>query len=628
MGIAYNGREISEIMVSGRRMESGYINGRKVFPSGYQPKSNSAQFIVKITEDHHSTHIRIQGKQGYKIDWGDGTRSSSDDVFYDTKFDHTYKNEGFYTIFLEAYLEEIDFYNYQKSDETGVASFEKTLYRIEYMNFPTLKSLDVGAGGSFRSIESLVSIGELYLASCKSITNGFKVCQNLEKVDYIYAPEATSGANTFWRCFSLKEVPHMYIPKCRDYREMFGECTSLSSTININFNVNDTDATSMFEECTSLISILNINCTRGAKLTKMFKGCTSLRNISGLNVMYAYFTDFMFEDCKLLEFSPNDFHRDITMLMCGSAKSMFKNCEQLTLIGNVNIVGLNNKNCEILESDLNYYVDYSYYYYFTSCDKMFENCMNIKEIGTINIKNLRYVRNLFEGKSLLKSVGSITFNNVWYANSFFENCTGLEFVQSIVCSKTNGASDITAFLKGCTSLQGVGNLSIFNCTSISELFFNCKTLTVLPIIRINNPDVSSSFYGCSSLQTIVFEGVIKPSRNTFGNCSSLKTIIAETICISPFGTDSVEALSAQKVVDLLNLDWDCGFIKNGNASSLVNVLEVGERGIGKVYQGVGFLSDVQVTIANSKGWNVYYFWFNDSIGPVYMEDSRNFPKGG
>ncbi len=169
----------------------------------------------------------------------------------------------------------------------------------------------------------------------------------------------------------------------------------------------------------------------------------------------------------------------------------------------------------------------------------FYNCSSVKEMK-LSVVLLEIGYSAFESMSALESV---TVPSAVYkiGNSVFKNCTCLK---EAVFECTPETMDTSTF-NNCISLENVTfneeiytipYRTFYNCTSLkkvdfkntylnsvaSEAFYNCKSLTAIPLPIKNSIDIFA-FYGCEGLKEIT---IISPTVGSyaFKNCKGLETV--------------------------------------------------------------------------------------------------------
>ncbi|WP_133965094.1 BspA family leucine-rich repeat surface protein [Eubacterium limosum] len=691
MAIACNGREISEIMVNDRRMESGYINGRKVFPSGPNYNENTGVFVVRPTSDNPTTLIYLNSSSSSSepiiVDWGDGST-----LYFDKSvrqnLTHTYVPNKEYTIIITGPIAYFCFANYNEVTKQYI--YDNTVFSVEYINFIEMKTFGnygmYESSGAFQNIESLEYVGDIILPNCKNFDNAFWLATRLKKVGNVIAPNVINAKNAFRQCVKLKSIKSFSFPVCENFGSMFESCKTFEYIENISLDQTFVNAEGMFSGCTNLKKINKLHIGSSANCDYMFNGCTNLETINEIDEKWQLSALKMFYNCSSLKNLGSSFKKQLNLQLTlgthmfsgcksieslnninisaafntethyhGYCNSMFYGCSGIKTIGNIHILGCDTvssffPNCSSLESVKEISMELV-----SNCSNFFLNCVNLKTVSNMNCEfglvssffsgceNLISVGNLlftgyqndvaykvsvdhfFSNCKSLKETGTIYLGNFKEANSFFESCENLEYIGNVDLVSIESAHN---FFCNCIHLKAVGNINASTVSTIDDFFSGCSELKTINVITFNGPTDRSIFTNCVSLETIIFEGSLRPSSRTFIGCTNLKTIICNEMRLVPFGTSSVTNIFAKLIIETVNVNWDCQFIWDKNFGSILNSLKEGPRGTGSIYlSGAKQFSDEQVLLANLKGWNVYVYAY-DFGGPVYEEHPKNYNLGG
>ena len=172
-------------------------------------------------------------------------------------------------------------------------------------------------------------------------------------------------------------------------------------------------------------------------------------------------------------------------------------------------------------------------------DKTFSNCTDITS-----------TKKWFEDFSKLTEVtGTQYFNtsNVTDMSEMFYNCSSLTSLD-LSCCNTEKVTNMNNMFYGCKSLKSL-NLGNFNTTSVTDMhamFRFCSSLTILDVSSFNTKnviDMSLMFYSCSSLTSLNLNNFDTENVTTmscmFKNCTSLSALD-----ISSFNTTNMTRMDA------------------------------------------------------------------------------------
>ena len=129
-----------------------------------------------------------------------------------------------------------------------------------------------------------------------------------------------------------------------------------------------------------------------------------------------------------------------------------------------------------------------------------------------------------------------------------------------------------------------------NVTDMYSMFYNCSSLTTIPLLDTSNViDMSSMFSGCFSLTTIpqLDTSNVTNMVRMFTNCSSLTTIHMTGMKVS-FGIFFSTKFTRDALVEILN---------NLSVVTSTTTLTMGSTNLAK-------LTDEDKKIATEKGWTL------------------------
>ena len=283
--------------------------------------------------------------------------------------------------------------------------------------------------------------------------------------------------------------------------------------VNENGEENETKFIEKITKVTTSMSCMDY----AGSLEYLFSDFKSLKEISGLSTLVTEkITDmqFMFAECNAL--TSLDFTNCITSNVT-DMEYMFFDCYALT---SLNFSNFNTSNVRDMQ------------FMFGGCTSL--TSLDLSSFNTAKVTNM--VR-MFKGCSALTSLNLSSFDTgqVFQMNEMFRGCRALTSLD-LSSFKTGQVSQMAEMFSGCSALTSL-NLSSFNTASVvtmEEMFKDCSALTSLDLSSFKTSkviiDVSSMFWGCSELTTIIVgdgwkESLIMQSfvkrSNTFYNCSKL-----------------------------------------------------------------------------------------------------------
>ena len=435
------------------------------------------------------------------IEWGDGTTT---DFEHPTDFEHTYEQEGEYTVtvtILDGTVEHL-----------GVYCFGETS-ALKSISFPD--GLEYLADSAFRECTNLESVTFHPYENTLSYFEGH-VFYGCEKLNSISIPDSLTelGDACFQYCASLNNIKlSNQLSNLPQY--CFANCTSITSfTSPQNIRIIDTFC---FEGCTGLEEFtgsFNLLSIEGF----CFEGCTSLENV----VLYTteesipYVGSYCFAQCTNLQnivlpgnleyISDSCFensgltHIIIPDTVTGIGEYAFTDCTDL-----VSVLISNNSNLMDLA---------------TAC---FQNCTSLSGInlpdGLVNI-----------GKSAFSSCSGLeaieipdTVTNI--GNACFMGCFGLQRVHIPTGLTTLEESTFN-------NCRGLISVTIpMNVTSLgTRCFQNCKQLTSITIPNNVTSIGDYCFAYCARLADIYMsENVTRLGNYCFSECPITSIIIPNTV---------------------------------------------------------------------------------------------------
>ena len=294
---------------------------------------------------------------------------------------------------------------------------------------------------------------------------------------------------------------------------------------------------------------------------------------------------YMFKDCESLV--------SLTKISLESDSELLKIKEK------INQKGFNNNTEEKLEDpDISSFTNYNdinngnksnfYDNYFDISNKKWEYSDSLISITSkidIDLNN-----------SLFLEISDLTYfnNNKNEMNNLFDNNKSLINFCDILMQNTNNNiySKSNKFL---TTSDDISKLNIYNVSNISNMFYNCKSLSKLPDLSKFNTynvlDMSSVFYNCNSIKSLPdisqwsTDNVINMNK-MFYNCSLLKSL------------PDISIWNTSKVSDLNSIFYNCSSLLFLPDISIWNTSNVSY--INNMFYNCGSLSE----LPDLSKWNI------------------------
>ncbi|MDO4806820.1 MAG: BspA family leucine-rich repeat surface protein [Coriobacteriales bacterium] len=293
-----------------------------------------------------------------------------------------------------------------------------------------------------------------------------------------------------------------------DMSYMFYQCYALDTNLSDLDTSNVTNMSYMFKGMSfDIVNLADFNTDKATNMEGMFEFCTSLTRVSlaGANTSQVTNMSSMFATCwNLVEFRLGyaDTSRVTTMA------SMFDGCERLERV-------------DFSGADTARVTDMSRM--FSSCEKLANVSRNIR---TLSAKNMRY---MFYGCKSLTAVdlSTYSFASVTDLAGMFSKCVSM---QSIVLPDGGApkAEALSSMFEDCHSLisiSGITKLATRSATDLSSMFWGCSSLQSLDLSGWNTSSATKMqwmFDGCEKLATINLKGWTTPACTSmafmFWNC--------------------------------------------------------------------------------------------------------------
>lgn len=251
---------------------------------------------------------------------------------------------------------------------------------------------------------------------------------------------------------------------------------------------------------------------------------------------------------------------------------------------------------------------------------LFYNCGNLDTIyGTLDCTNITDMNNMFNSCTMLELYNynnTLTnTHNVTNMKNMFSYCSSLQSVPTLDCSS---CTNMDSMFFSCSNMVDVGNslVNTHNVTNMNNMFNQCTILTITPFIDYSSCKTMSSMYGyCSNLQSTV--GDINSFNATsmtsmFYGCKSLTTIgVIE--CSAATNVDNMfkgcDNLTMIGGLNDLKVSLDLSQCPNLEYNSLINILNsLGDGSLNQATLTLGSnvdkLTDDDKSIAINKGWTI------------------------
>lgn len=141
-----------------------------------------------------------------------------------------------------------------------------------------------------------------------------------------------------------------------------------------------------------------------------------------------------------------------------------------------------------------------------------------------NVKSLENEFQNYSGTSLDEALRGLDTSKVTKMNNMFYNCSSLTSVPLFDTSSVDTAS----YMFGtCSSLTSIPSFNVSKVEFASYMFYNCRNLTAIPELDFTNAtNLGNLFSGCTSLETVNIKTSSKLTKleSTFNNCTKLKTV--------------------------------------------------------------------------------------------------------
>ena len=343
----------------------------------------------------------------------------------------------------------------------------------------------------------------------------FNGCSGLTSLDVSHfdTSNVTYMGSMFSNCSSLTslDVSHFDTGNATSMYFMFYGCNSLTSLDVSHFDTsNVTDMCSMFSNCSSLTS-LDVSHFDTGKVTSMnhfFSGCSGLTSLDVSHFDTSNVTDMcsMFSNCSSLT------SLDVSHFDTGKVTSMnhfFSGCSGLTSL-------------DVSHFDTGKVTDM--YAMFNDCSGL--TSLDVSHFDTSNVTSMDFMFYRCSGLTSL-DVSHFYTSNVIGMFAMFYGCSNLTSLD-LSHFDTGNVTTMFNMFSGCSSLTSldVNHFDTSNVTSMGSMFSGCSSLTSLDVSHFDTGNVTDMrwmFNGCSNLSIIYCDDTwtCSSSTNMFSNCKSL-----------------------------------------------------------------------------------------------------------
>ena len=425
------------------------------------------------------------------------------------------------------------------------------------------------ATNMFYNLRNLATINHLSRLNTSNVTNMngmFDHCSSLTSLDVsgFNTANVTNMGNMFYDCEALTslDVSDFNTEDVTFMSNMFGWCKHLTSLNLSGFNTsNVTDMSGMFTNCEALtnIDVTGFNTANATNMSEMFYTCKALTtlDLSGFNTANVTDMSGMFLSCegltsldlssfdtsnvtdmnRMLATCTNLAEVDLSSFNTENVTDMswmFCQCDQLTTL---DLSGFDTKNV----TNMSQMFMRSYNLTTIYCEKdwsqgkvsesegMFNGCINLKgaiEYDADNANDISFANpndGYFTGREAYAcwNQDDVTltfyydFNKSKRGDHVFEigNNDWSPYVVYTVridqsMAEYHGLTSMQGMfssLYDVTEIEGIEYLNTENVTDMSNMFYECESLTSLDLTKFNTNQVTNMngmFYSCNNLTTI------------------------------------------------------------------------------------------------------------------------------
>lgn len=330
-------------------------------------------------------------------------------------------------------------------------------------------------------------------------TNGFTDFSQYYGVEYQRA-NTLGSSNQYGKIYGYVRPSVVFPPaktsKATMFMNTFYQQSSLSEAPEFDTSSGE-DFTQMFYGCKSLVEVPLYNTSKAKRLGAMFQDCTNLKNIPAFDTSNTEnFMNFA-QGCGKLTEAP-----ELNTSKAVNINRMFYQCKGLK---------------SIPEFDFSNVED---------AQNAFYDCSALTSIPPLDLSKATNVASLFQGCTNLKNLPeSFDFTNATDIYQAFYKCSSLTSVPRLYLAEEKVKS-LSGLFGYCTNLEGeilwLPKPNFTNTYPYTNIIAQCPKITAIGTIYLrSDTTLGTCFAGCTSLETIVFEGTLCTTGFNISTCTAL-----------------------------------------------------------------------------------------------------------
>lgn len=303
----------------------------------------------------------------------------------------------------------------------------------------------------------------------------------------------------------------------------------------------------------------------GTNFSKFFYQSTWLTECPELDTSKATTTNSMFYGCSSLTSAP-----ELDLSNVEDAANMFYNCGALTEVPDLYLPKA------------------------TTLSQMFYYCRALKSVGKITLGSATSLNQMFLGANKLTAFPEMDTSTVTNFYGAFRSDAGVYNTTTAVLPlyDTSKGESFSYMLYGLRAIPTCPDFDFSNATGARNLFQESHFVTIPNVVMPKCTTVSEMFVGCERLTTIErldWSSATNVSSNTFYRCSKLANITFEGTINTPLRLSYCTKLTTASLLSLFEA------LVDRTAEEEVYTLTLGSTLLSK-------LSTEQKAIATNKGW--------------------------
>jgi hypothetical protein len=238
---------------------------------------------------------------------------------------------------------------------------------------------------------------------------------------------------------------------------------------------------------------------------------------------------------------------------------------------------------------------------FTWFSNIFDSCYNLTSVPEYDLSNANTVNYMFNNCSSIVQFPAFNLQNCTDSSGMFSGCTSMAQAPEIL--NTQNITNAYGMFGQCSVLQSVPEYNFSNNLNFGWMFGNCISLVTGPSLNTQSAtDLSYMFTDCTALQSVpLYEA---------GNCANINGIFNGCYNLTDVG--GFKDLGKQTYVD--GTEWFINSLTNLTRDSILNIFNnlydrttMTDVSILNIALGenISKLTEDDIAIASSKGWNVY-----------------------